>query len=59
MNEETSEEINGEEKQRTINSHEFLQNLKKSRKYSNRNKGVKEKNHITPDTHTHKISCRL
>ena len=29
MNEETSEEINGEEKQRTINSHEFLQNLKK------------------------------
>ena len=54
-NEETSEEINGEEKQRTINSHEFLQILKKkkkSRKYTIEIKELKKKTHNPQHTHT-------
>ena len=54
-NEETYEEISGEQKQRTINSREFLQTNKK-KKVENiaiEIKELKEKNHITPDTQTH------
>lgn len=53
-NEETSEEINGEEKQRTINSHEFLQILKK-KKVENiaiEIKELKKKTHNPQHTHT-------
>ena len=52
-NEETSEEINGEEKQRTINSHEFLQILKKKvENIAIEIKELKKKTHNPQHTHT-------
>ena len=52
-NEETSEEINGEEKQRTINSHEFLQILKKKvENIAIEIKELKKKTQNLQQTHT-------